>query len=130
MSLSSEDTVQRFFAAYNAHDLDAITELLADDFVYADLGMRSTVEGKDQVVAYLKGAFSIPDLSWRVDSIFSSGDRVAVESTYFATIPPGVGHNTTNDPLAMTGKAATIIGTRDGLMARLTDYHNPAPDPS
>lgn len=125
MGMSAEDAVRKFFESYNAHDVDAVGEVLAEDFAYNDVGMGIEHQGKQEALAYFAQLFQAPDLRWEVRSMFSSGNRVAVESTWSCTIPPGVGRNTTDAPMQAGGDAATIIHTADGLLVSLTDYHNP-----
>jgi ketosteroid isomerase-like protein len=125
MGTSSEEAVQKFFAGFNANDVDAVAAVLAADFVYDDVGVGSRYAGKEQVVAHLQEVFQMSDVRWEVDSIFSSGDRVAVESSFSCEIPPRVGPNATDAPMPVAAKAATIFDTEDGLLLRLTDYHNP-----
>lgn len=59
--------MERFVAALNAHDADAIEPLLAEDFTYID-SWREGVTGRTKVVAALRSLLLIdPDFSIEVD---------------------------------------------------------------
>jgi steroid delta-isomerase-like uncharacterized protein len=62
-ALASE-TLARWYAAWNAHDVDAVRALLTDDVRYEDPSApRDVMHGPDEVAAYAKAGFAgIPDL--------------------------------------------------------------------
>lgn len=72
--------VERFVAALNAHEADAIEPLLTDDFSYID-SWREGVRGRDKVMPALRHLLSIdPDfgievdrMDWRAPQMLMSG---------------------------------------------------------
>ncbi len=72
--------------AFNANDLDACVELLAEDLVLNLAGLSEPLRGRDswrEGAAMIKGAF--PDLLARIDDIVAGEDRVAVRVTMQGT---------------------------------------------
>jgi ketosteroid isomerase-like protein len=74
--------IDRFNAAFNRQDVDALASLLTDDTVFEDTspppdGRR--IEGKDGVVAHWEDWFGRnPDARFETDEIIISGDRAVV----------------------------------------------------
>ncbi len=61
--------VERYVAAINAHDADAIESMITEDFTYID-SWREGVSGRDKVMAALRSLIAIdPDFGMEVDSI-------------------------------------------------------------
>lgn len=59
--------VERYVAAINAHDADAVESLLTEDFTYID-SWREGVTGRDKVMAGFRALLAIdPDFSIEVD---------------------------------------------------------------
>ena len=69
-------TLQEMYGRINAHDVDGFCEHLGDDFVEHETapGLEPTKEGVRQFFQMYIAAF--PDLSFKVEDIFSSGDKV------------------------------------------------------
>ncbi len=97
-------TMRRAYDLFNAHDIDAFGDLLADDFVEheASPGLAPTKDGVKQFFTMFIGAFS--DIHWDVQDILTDGDkvvgRVTISGTHdgdFMGIPP-------------TGKSFSIQG--------------------
>jgi steroid delta-isomerase-like uncharacterized protein len=82
--------LDRFAAAWNRHDLDALMSMMTDDCVFqasagphAD-GLRS--EGKDAVRAAFAAVFAaFPDAHWSTPRHFIAGDRGVSEWTFTGT---------------------------------------------
>jgi steroid delta-isomerase-like uncharacterized protein len=78
--------VENFFdKVINGGDVDAIDELLADDFVEHEQipGIPEGREGTKAFFGMTREAF--PDLSATIDLMVEEGDKVAVRSTWKAT---------------------------------------------
>lgn len=59
--------VERYVAAINAHDADAVESMLTEDFTYID-SWREGVTGRDKVMAGFRALLAIdPDFSIEVD---------------------------------------------------------------
>ncbi len=78
--------IDRFNAAFNRHDADALAPLLTDDTVFEDTspppdGRR--IEGKDAVVAHWRAWFAQnPDANFEAEDVIVSGDRAVVLWVY------------------------------------------------
>jgi steroid delta-isomerase-like uncharacterized protein len=77
---------ERFFAeVFNGHNVDAIDELLSEDFIeHAEFpGFTQDREGAKQFFAAFFQAF--PDLTAEIEDMVASGDRVGIRSTFRGT---------------------------------------------
>ncbi len=78
--------IDRFNAAFNRHDADALGPLLTDDTVFEDTspapdGRR--IEGKAAVVEFWRGWFARnPDASFQAEDVIICGDRAVVLWVY------------------------------------------------
>ncbi len=76
----SKDCAQRFVAALNAHDIDAMAALMSEDFCYID-SWREGVEGRDKVLAGLRLVFerdpafgvSVEGISYQAPHVLMAG---------------------------------------------------------
>jgi uncharacterized protein (TIGR02246 family) len=89
------DTLHQVMAAFNAHDAERVVSFFAEDSVF--LAPRGSdprgrrVEGRDQIRAVFEARFAeVPDLSYRDDAHFVSGDRGLSEWTTAGTTVAGV----------------------------------------
>ena len=72
--------VERFVAAINAHDVDAVESLITEDFTYID-SWREGVSGRDRVIAGLRQLVAIDQefgievdrMDWRDPHVLMSG---------------------------------------------------------
>jgi len=125
MAGDAERAVRQFLDAYNAHDLDAVAAVFTSDAVYDDKGVGARHEGKEEVVAYVKAAFTaVPDCSWTLRSIIAAGDRAALEGTFAGTLTLPDGASGAGSERSINLDAATIFDVRDGLISSLVDYHS------
>ncbi len=71
-------SARRFYDRINSGDLDAVIELLADDFVdHEEMpGIASGREGVRQLFTMFQTAF--PDMRWEAQDVLADGDKVAV----------------------------------------------------
>jgi uncharacterized protein (TIGR02246 family) len=78
--------IERFNAAFNRHDTEAVAALLTDDTVFEDTspapdGRR--LEGKTAVVEFWRGWFARnPDAQFETEEMIVSGDRAVVRWVY------------------------------------------------
>ncbi|MEX0825994.1 MAG: ester cyclase [Acidimicrobiia bacterium] len=82
VSQENKELVRRWYEAYNRHDVDAVAEMVAPDFI----NNSSTNQGRDGVraeLAYWYGAF--PDATIAVEDLIEEGDRVVARVTARAT---------------------------------------------
>jgi uncharacterized protein (TIGR02246 family) len=79
------DLINRFGAAWNAHDLDAALALCHDDVVFESTGpgpdgQRS--EGKTEVRAAWKAIFDNTAARFTTEDLFTAGDRAVTTWSY------------------------------------------------
>lgn len=83
---TSRMVIDRFNAAFNRHDIDALASLLTEDTVFEDTspppdGQR--IEGKASVIAFWRAWFARnPDARFEAEDIIVSGDRAVVRWVY------------------------------------------------
>jgi ketosteroid isomerase-like protein len=79
--MNTIDVIERFGAAWGAHDLDATLALVTDDIVFESTGPAPDgirFEGRDAVRGAWEPIFADPDAIFTVESTHCvSGDRVA-----------------------------------------------------
>jgi len=108
---------------WNAHNLGAVDDLYAADFVNHD-PLAPEVTGLDAFKAWISGVFdSFPDIQVTVDDMVAEGDKVAKVYTLTAThtgellgVPP------TGKPVTMAG--ISIYRIADGEIAEMTWSYN------
>jgi steroid delta-isomerase-like uncharacterized protein len=120
------DALAKWYAAWNAHDVDATSQLMTDDVLYEDPSAPELImHGRAKVEIYMRSAFrGFPDLHLeKLEEWVTPGG--AVIASYFRVTA------TLNGPLAFPGRP-TVAPTggriealgmdrseiRDGLVAR------------
>ena len=110
-----QEFIDRYNAAWNDHDVDAIVSMHTDDSVFENHTTGDVNIGKDAIATAITGIFGVfPDLSFEARSQYVRDDLVVQEWTATGT------H-------AESGKTATwdgmdILPTRDGRFARKDVY--------
>jgi len=117
----SKEEVERIddqgMAAWGSHDPDAITGLLADDFVWADVTLPEPLRTKEEARQYAQAWFTaFPDMNLKQTNRVVSDDAVAAELEFTGT-------NT--GPMMMAGKeipptGKSVVG-RGSYFARIRD---------
>ena len=78
--------IERFNAAFNRHDTEAVASLLTDDTVFEDTSPApdgKRLEGKTAVVEFWRGWFARnPDAQFETEETIVSGDRAVVRWVY------------------------------------------------
>lgn len=114
---ANKDLVRRFYAeVINGRDLDAIDELLTEDFTH-DGELRGRDGQRPAVAAFLDG-FS--DLHNRIEQILAEGDLLAARQTWRGT------HDGEFAGVPATGRGVEFTSTavlqiRDGMIAAAWD---------
>ena len=87
--MSKDDVAQvdeRTIAAWNDHDVDGILAMLAEKFVWNDVGLPEPMHGLDEVRAYAQAWFeAFPDLALRQTNRVLADDAVAAELEFTGT---------------------------------------------
>ena len=75
-AVSATETFQRFVAAINGHDVEALTSLMASDHLFVD-SMGNRVQGAESMQAGWRGYFAMcPDYWIRVRNVLSEREIV------------------------------------------------------
>lgn len=81
--------VERFNAAFNRHDVDAVMNAMTEDCIFENTSPQpdgARLVGADEVRAYWKKFFANnPDAFFEAEEVFASGDRCVVKWIYRKT---------------------------------------------
>jgi ketosteroid isomerase-like protein len=94
-NIARAETLRQVMEAFNAHDAEGVVSFFAETCVFraprgSDPRGRQ-VEGRDEIRAVFEARFAeVPDLSYRDDAHFVSGDRGVSEWTTTGTTVAGV----------------------------------------
>jgi steroid delta-isomerase-like uncharacterized protein len=123
---AASDVLARWYDAWNAHDVAAVSALLTDDIRYEDPAAHANVlEGRQAVEEYVRGAFrALPDLHLeKLEEWVSPGDAVIASYFRITATFTGVGEAPGLPPLAPTNAPIDLLGMdrseiREGRLAR------------
>jgi steroid delta-isomerase-like uncharacterized protein len=122
----NEKLIRDLFEAFNNRDYDGIVGYMAPDATMTDMGSGRTLQGAEGGSAFSKALFdAMPDGSFTIDRLYSSGDTVLIEYTGRGThtgdlaIPAGT--------LPATGRSVTmhlcdIYEIRDDTVQSVRSY--------
>jgi C-1 hydroxylase len=122
-----DEIAERYLAAWNAHDADAVAAFFAPDAVYDDRGAAQVADGRDAILAHVRavvGAF--PDLRFELIRLAHGADFTCAEWTCRMT------HLGDLSGLAPTGRGLTTAGVDvatlepDGAITHLVSYYDGA----
>ncbi len=85
MSEQNKATMRRIFESLNAHDPDALEEVIATNFVEHNTppGQDPSLEGVKQQISMLFTAF--PDVQFMLDDLIAEGDKVVARARMTGT---------------------------------------------
>ncbi|HUO74944.1 MAG TPA: ester cyclase [Solirubrobacteraceae bacterium] len=118
-----KELVEKYVAAWNAHDGEQVLSLLTDDVIYDDASWPTQMRGRAEVRAFLEATWrAVPDLSFELDETVL--DPSGIRSAWYWR---GTGSNTGRwDPpgLDPTGRRVQFHGAefaeqRDGKFCRV-----------
>jgi steroid delta-isomerase-like uncharacterized protein len=110
----SADLIERYNAAWNAQDVDAITALHSGDVVFQNHTAGECVEGRAAVAQHIAAIFArYPDLRFSGRRLYLGHDFAVSEWTATATLPDG---------RRAEWDGVDIFPIRDGLIARKDVY--------
>jgi steroid delta-isomerase-like uncharacterized protein len=113
--------------AWSEHDAEKLLAVLTDDCIYEDVTFGAVMHGKNEVRAFIDGAFAaVPDFRMELTTRFVTetfgGAEWAMSGTHKGDFPglPGTGKRFS----AIRG--ASIIALRGGRIRRVSDYWDAA----
>ncbi|WP_067662684.1 nuclear transport factor 2 family protein [Nocardia miyunensis] len=113
--MTENATLDRYFAAWNAGDADAIMDTLSAGVVLEDVPSGHLARGADQARAFVEGALQkAPGAHYDVVSSHVSGDVFVVE---WVMRPVGL-------------RGASVGSLRDGRISANRDYWNAGAAPA
>jgi steroid delta-isomerase-like uncharacterized protein len=119
------DTIDRYNAAWNAHDLDAILSMHAPDMVFENHTAGESAEGND-VRAHIASIFeSWPDIAFTTRRMYIRDGLVVQEWTATATHSRGIRRGDIVAPPSgnrVEWKGLDIMPFENGLLKRKTVY--------
>jgi steroid delta-isomerase-like uncharacterized protein len=123
---SATEVLERWYAAWNAHDVQAVVSLVTDDVRYEDPSADANVlEGKHAVEEYVGRAFrALPDLHLeKLEEWVSPGDEVIASYFRITATFTGLSEAPGLPPLAPTNGPIDLLGMdrseiRAGRLAR------------
>lgn len=124
--MNLEATIERYCAAWNGQDVEAILALHTDDAVFENHTSGGVAIGKTEIRRLLEGIFAtFPDLRFATRRAYFGEDVAVLEWTASATHTRPVVRGTETFP--PTGKTLSwngldVLPMRDGLVARKDVY--------
>jgi len=118
--------IDRYNAAWNAHDVDVIVAMHTDDSVFENHVTGDVNVGREQIGSAISGIFAVfPDLSFETRRAYIREDLVVQEWTARGTHQGTLTRS--GIEVAPTGKKVEyrgmdVIPIRDGLVARKDVY--------
>jgi steroid delta-isomerase-like uncharacterized protein len=121
-----QEFIDRYNAAWNDHDVEAIVSMHTDDSVFENHTTGDVNIGKDAIRSAITGIFGVfPDLSFEARSQYLRDDLVVQEWTARGTHEGAMNRSgMTIEPTGRTVeyRGMDIIPIRDGLVARKDVY--------
>lgn len=123
--MATREVIERYNAAWNAHDLDAISALHTEDMVFENHTAGERAVG-DEVRAHIAGIFAAwPDLAFTTRRAFDAPDHAVCEWTATATHTRPMRRGTlVAEPTGarLSWHGVDVFTMRDGLIARKDVY--------
>jgi steroid delta-isomerase-like uncharacterized protein len=122
-----DEITERYLAAWNAHDADAVAAFFAPDAVYDDRGAAQVARGRDAIRAHVRAVVeAFPDLRFELVRASHGDDFTCAEWTCRMT------HRGDLSGLAPTGRTLESAGVdvatlrADGAIVHLVSYYDAA----
>jgi len=112
-----EELIQRYFDAFNRHDIEAVMACFHATPVIVD-ATGTRFEGRDEVRRHYETGFALmPDCRCDLRTLTGNSGKAVAESFFFGTRP-------------QSGKVVEAIGAEvieivDGRIKEIRDYHRP-----
>jgi len=117
--------VERWAAAWNAHDPAAMAALFTDDGLYEDLGFEWYSGGKAMIASWVEVTTAgVPDVRIELVEAFQAGDRATAEWNFAGTHTGSFAPDLPPTGRAFSVRAASVFELEGDLIRRVTDYYN------
>lgn len=83
-----ERLAHRFYAAWNAQDVEAVLDCYTDDVLYLDPNTRGYVQGREALRRYLTKLFDRWDMTWEGTEVFPLEGVDGSAARWRATLSP------------------------------------------
>ena len=114
-----EELIQRYFDAFNRHDINAVMACFHDDPHIVDVDGRR-FDGRDEVIRYYETAFAaMPDCRCDLKLATGNSGRAVAESFFHGTRP--------RYGKVIEAMGAEVMEVVDGRIKEIRDYHRPLP---
>ena len=114
-----EQLIQRYFEAFNRHDIEGVMACFHDHPVIVD-GEGRRFEGREEVRRSYETSFALfPDGRCDLRSCAGNDGRGMAESLFHGTRP--------RDGRVVEAIGAEVIEIADGKIKEIRDYHRPVP---
>lgn len=131
---SASDVLDRWYAAWNGHDVTAISALMTDDIRYEDAGApRALLSGRGAVEDYVRALFrGVPDMQLeKLEEWVSPGGSVIASYFRFTATLTGAINPPGAPVIAATNGAIEFLGMdrseiREGRLARHQIFYDTA----
>ena len=108
--------IERYFDAFNRHDIDGVMACFADDVVIIDT-QGARLEGHDAVRRhYSEGFAAVPDGRCALEMMAAHDGRGVAESVFTGTLTNG--HR-------IRAMGAEVMEFANGRIREIRDYHRP-----
>jgi uncharacterized protein (TIGR02246 family) len=86
MNETMKSTIDRFFEAVNAHDADAVADLVAEDVVFWEPSHQEPRIGREAMREEMRGFFAmLPDIRFEAEKVMVDDNVIMCEYGYEAT---------------------------------------------
>lgn len=115
--------VNRWIAAFNAHDVAAIVSLYARDAELFDTGMKRSRRGRQEIEQWFTTRFrTMPTIAYTPASHLFTGEQAAVTWTASGHTPRLLGQAWLSRPFQVDG--VSIFTLRDGVIQQQRGYYD------
>ncbi|MFZ5711183.1 MAG: ester cyclase [Pseudomonadota bacterium] len=127
--MSNEALAEAYFAAWIAHDADAILSTLGPEGTYEDPGTGGPIKG-EAFRAYVTGLWSaFPDLTFRIESHAATGPSTSAAQWVMRGTNTGPMRGAPPTGRTVEVRGADFFAFRDGRIASVTGYFDSAAVP-
>lgn len=119
--------VERWAAAWNAHDPAAMAALFTDDGLYEDLAFGGSFQGREGVAEWVTITGSvIPDAGVELVNVYESDGWATAEWIFTGSVIATSAPDASTPTPSFSVRAASVFELEGDLIRRVSDYYNPS----